>query len=179
MRRVRRGCGEVSFGRRGGAENDVLVHWRSIAAPQWCRGHLSLFCTDLSRVSSGCALRRQTRPTTIDDLNSCHVFCPMINGILRSICPANCAGRGECDFSLSPPQCECFDRSDKSPLCASSPWSFAPTISPAPTDSLSPSSAPTFSSRPTEIVSSGGDLGWHRFFPSVILVLLLSATWIN
>eukprot|EP00579_Thalassiosira_antarctica_P012174 CAMPEP_0201918814 /NCGR_PEP_ID=MMETSP0903-20130614/7867_1 /ASSEMBLY_ACC=CAM_ASM_000552 /TAXON_ID=420261 /ORGANISM="Thalassiosira antarctica, Strain CCMP982" /LENGTH=758 /DNA_ID=CAMNT_0048455199 /DNA_START=167 /DNA_END=2440 /DNA_ORIENTATION=+ len=63
----------------------------------------------------------------------------------ESICPANCAGRGICVYSLSPAQCECFDRSNASPFCAELPWSSTPTIfiSPAPTQSASSSAAPT------------------------------------
>mmetsp|Transcript_17574 Transcript_17574/g.31775 ORF Transcript_17574/g.31775 Transcript_17574/m.31775 type:complete len:240 (+) Transcript_17574:2147-2866(+) len=70
-----------------------------------------------------------------------------------SLCPANCAGRGICDFSLSPPMCECFDRNDTSPFCSESPSSFAPTVSPAPTQkSVVSSTAPT--GEPTGLPSS-------------------------
>jgi hypothetical protein len=67
-----------------------------------------------------------------------------------------------CDFTMSPAQCECFDRTDTSAFCADSPWSFAPTISPAPTQSAEPSASPTTSPRPTEeilLTSSGSTMG--------------------
>eukprot|EP00579_Thalassiosira_antarctica_P000623 CAMPEP_0201866140 /NCGR_PEP_ID=MMETSP0902-20130614/819_1 /ASSEMBLY_ACC=CAM_ASM_000551 /TAXON_ID=420261 /ORGANISM="Thalassiosira antarctica, Strain CCMP982" /LENGTH=766 /DNA_ID=CAMNT_0048391049 /DNA_START=19 /DNA_END=2317 /DNA_ORIENTATION=- len=91
------------------------------------------------------------------------VICPPFEETCpESICPANCAGRGICDYTLSPAQCECFDRSDTSPFCSESPWSFAPTISPAPTISASPTAAPTISPRPTESLQtrSSGPPAW-------------------
>jgi len=33
------------------------------------------------------------------------------------ICPANCAGHGVCDYSLTNPTCKCFDRTDRTPGC--------------------------------------------------------------
>ena len=98
---------------------------------------------------------------------------------LRSICPANCAGRGICDYTLSPAQCECFDRSDTSPFCSESPWEFAPTISPAPTISASPTASPTISRRPTESLeaSSGSPACYYGYFQRGCVVLLLLVIW--
>jgi len=39
------------------------------------------------------------------------VMCPDL------ICPANCAGRGICDYTLEDPKCTCFHKDDKSPGC--------------------------------------------------------------
>ncbi len=101
--------------------------------------------------------------------------------LFRLVCPGNCAGRGECDYSTSPPQCNCYDRDDSSPFCIDSPWSFAPTISPAPTQSKSPSASPTFTPRPTDStgqpLSSGGQFQIYccnvPYLLSVSLILSL------
>lgn len=108
------------------------------------------------------------------------VICPSFEQTCpESICPANCAGRGICDYTLSPARCECFDRSDTSPFCSGSPHSFAPTISPMPTESASPTPLPTVSPRPTESPTTSGSpsccrncllLGSILIFPFVILV---------
>jgi len=109
------------------------------------------------------------------------VICPPFEETCpESICPANCAGRGICDYTLSPAQCECFDRSDTSPFCSESPWSFAPTISPAPTISASPTAAPTISPKPTESLQtrSSGPPAWYcSYFQRGCIVLLLLVIW--
>jgi len=102
------------------------------------------------------------------------VICPSFEQTCpESICPANCSGRGQCDFSITPAQCECFDRTDTSSICAGSPWSFAPTISPAPTQSASPSLAPTISPRPTELPKVSSGVGYYSKFQWGSIVLLL------
>ncbi|KAL7534587.1 hypothetical protein ACHAXR_005971 [Thalassiosira sp. AJA248-18] len=84
------------------------------------------------------------------------VICPSFEQTCpESICPANCAGRGICDYSLSPAQCKCFDQTDTSPFCSASPLSFPPTVSPVPTQGGSPSVAPT----PSPMTSSSPPTG--------------------
>mmetsp|Transcript_19140 Transcript_19140/g.37194 ORF Transcript_19140/g.37194 Transcript_19140/m.37194 type:complete len:728 (+) Transcript_19140:261-2444(+) len=79
------------------------------------------------------------------------IICPsFVQTCPQLVCPGNCAGRGECDYSTTPPQCNCYNREDSGPFCTDSPWSFAPTVSPAPTQSRGPSASPTFTPRPTE-----------------------------
>ena len=150
----------------------MFLHWRSIANAQWFGCHLPFISTDMSRVSNDkreIVLRSDTSSAYLNP----HVSTIFV-GLRRSICPANCAGRGTCDFSLTPPQCECFDRSDSSQFCTSSPWSFAPTISPAPTISTSPSAAPSISSSPTaEKSSAGGRAGYSCSFGWTLVALLL------
>lgn len=90
------------------------------------------------------------------------VLCPSFAQICpESVCEANCSGRGVCDYSQSTPQCECFDRADNSAACGGTMLqrSFAPTISPAPTQSPHPSASPTISPRPTE--RSAGNTLYH------------------
>jgi len=80
---------------------------------------------------------------------------------LSMICPANCSGRGRCDFTLSTPQCECFDRSDTSPLCLScnitrpnfkcTSIGFTHTITPRPTEA----------NRSSSIIRS--DVAWEAY----------------
>ena len=36
------------------------------------------------------------------------------------VCPANCSGRGKCNFKTY--KCECYDSNDKSETCANSSW---------------------------------------------------------
>jgi len=112
------------------------------------------------------------------------VVCPSFEQTCpESICPANCAGRGRCDFTQSPAACECFDRDDSTPLCLASPWSFSPTASPRPTDSAMPSAAPTISPRPTEkSMASSHRLGgaWYRWcvlWGAGAMVLSLAVSW--
>ena len=101
------------------------------------------------------------------------VICPSFAKTCpESICPANCAGRGVCDFSLSPAQCQCFDRGDPSPFCAGSPLEFAPTISPSPTTSPSPTAVPTISPKPTE-PRSGASMCLFRWGSIIALLLPL------
>jgi len=108
------------------------------------------------------------------------VVCPSFEQTCpESICPANCAGRGICDFSQSPAQCQCFNQDDTSEFCADSPYSFAPTISPAPTVSASPTAAPTISPRPTselDIQSSGPIIGHYCYFWACTVLAAL-AIW--
>lgn len=74
------------------------------------------------------------------------VICPSFEQVCpESICPANCAGRGICDYSLSPAQCECFDKSDSSPSCFRSPLSSATTSSAAPLATSASSPGPSTS----------------------------------
>ncbi|KAL7545373.1 hypothetical protein ACHAWF_008721 [Thalassiosira exigua] len=77
------------------------------------------------------------------------VICPSFEQICPdSVCPANCAGRGVCDFTLSPAQCKCFDKGDTSPFCEGSPSSFTSTetVTAAPTQMPIISAVPTPSS---------------------------------
>lgn len=81
------------------------------------------------------------------------VACPRLAQMCPDlICEANCAGRGECDYSLENPTCACNDPFDDSSFCANSPTFKLriPTVSPSP--SQSPSSAPT--EEPTIIPTS-------------------------
>jgi len=103
------------------------------------------------------------------------VICPLFEQTCpESICPANCSGRGQCDFSVTPAQCECFDRTDTSEICSGSPWSFSPTISPAPTISASPSASPTISPMPTEAPEEFSGAGHYITlqYGSILLLLL-------
>lgn len=102
------------------------------------------------------------------------VICPSFEQTCpESMCPGNCSGRGRCDYSLSPPQCECFNRQDTSPLCLESPWSFAPTFSPVPTTSSRPTTSPTFTPMPSEsFARSSASFGSQVVY--AILVSLLA-----
>lgn len=101
------------------------------------------------------------------------IICPAFEQICPdSACEANCSGRGVCNYSVSPAKCECFDRRDTSNICLGSSrlWSFAPTISPAPTTSPQPSSAPTITPQPTEPFNSAWTLPCG--IPIAMLLLL-------
>jgi len=103
------------------------------------------------------------------------IICPSFEQTCpESICPANCAGRGICDYTLSPARCECFDRSDTSPFCSGSPHSFAPTTSPAPTESASPTTSPTVSPWSTQSPTTSGSPVCCRncFQRGCVLILL-------
>eukprot|EP00986_Skeletonema_menzelii_P018567 scaffold26658_cov153-Skeletonema_menzelii.AAC.2 len=73
------------------------------------------------------------------------VICPSFAQICpQSVCPGLCSGRGECDYTQSPPRCSCFNREDTSPHCnGTSTYEFSPTISPSPTMSPEPTFGPT------------------------------------
>jgi len=51
-------------------------------------------------------------------MSSVVTACPSLRSL---ICPANCAGKGLCDWGLKDPECVCFDKTDKSPMCLNSP----------------------------------------------------------
>jgi len=72
------------------------------------------------------------------------VICPSFAQICpESVCPGLCSGRGECDYTQSPPRCSCFDREDTSPHCnGTSVYEYPPTISPSPTISPEPTFSP-------------------------------------
>jgi len=48
---------------------------------------------------------------------SCPSFITLCSNL---VCPANCSGRGKCNFKTY--KCECFDSNDTSETCANSPW---------------------------------------------------------
>ena len=54
------------------------------------------------------------------------IKCPRLSSVCPDMfCPANCAGRGVCNFNadvngITRPKCECFDTTDTSPGCTSS-----------------------------------------------------------
>ncbi|KAL7520032.1 hypothetical protein ACHAWX_004783 [Stephanocyclus meneghinianus] len=108
-----------------------------------------------------------------------NVICPSFAQICPdSTCEANCSGRGICDYSSTPPKCECFDRSDNSAICLGSSdlWSFAPTISPSPTVSPQPSSSPTITPRPTDQLENSARTHLKRpgrFFANMAIATFL------
>jgi hypothetical protein len=65
-------------------------------------------------------------PTTVSNVLGRRIICPRLSSVCPDMfCPANCAGRGKCNFNavvngVVRPQCECFDTSDTSPGCTSS-----------------------------------------------------------
>eukprot|EP00587_Corethron_hystrix_P002943 CAMPEP_0113302822 /NCGR_PEP_ID=MMETSP0010_2-20120614/3491_1 /TAXON_ID=216773 ORGANISM="Corethron hystrix, Strain 308" /NCGR_SAMPLE_ID=MMETSP0010_2 /ASSEMBLY_ACC=CAM_ASM_000155 /LENGTH=706 /DNA_ID=CAMNT_0000156709 /DNA_START=71 /DNA_END=2191 /DNA_ORIENTATION=- /assembly_acc=CAM_ASM_000155 len=57
------------------------------------------------------------------------IECPRKSAVCPELfCPANCAGRGRCDFSLVHPRCICFDENDTRPGCFESNSAFANNV---------------------------------------------------
>lgn len=49
------------------------------------------------------------------------IQCPRLAVICPDfVCPANCSGKGVCDYSAFPPKCNCFDSEDTSARCSKS-----------------------------------------------------------
>ena len=65
-------------------------------------------------------------PTTVSTVLRRKIVCPRLSSVCPDMfCPANCAGRGVCNFEnvldgITRPKCECYDRSDTSPGCTTS-----------------------------------------------------------
>ncbi len=65
-------------------------------------------------------------PTTVSSVLNRKIICPRLSSVCPDMfCPANCAGRGHCNFDaevngVKRPQCECFDKTDTSKGCTTS-----------------------------------------------------------
>lgn len=65
-------------------------------------------------------------PTTVASVLGRKITCPRLSSVCPDMfCPANCAGRGVCNFEaivdgVQRPKCECFDTSDNSEGCTTS-----------------------------------------------------------
>jgi len=83
------------------------------------------------------------------------ITCPRLTSICPDMfCPANCAGRGVCDYSVNVPgdvrpQCNCFNETDTSPGCTGGLQLMKPSISLKPSSSPSASNQPSISMQPS------------------------------
>ena len=65
-------------------------------------------------------------PTTVSNVLGRRIICPRLSSVCPDMfCPANCAGRGVCNFEatvdgIQRPKCECYDSSDTSLGCTTS-----------------------------------------------------------
>ena len=66
-------------------------------------------------------------PTTVSSVLNRKIICPRLSSVCPDMyCPANCAGRGYCNYEAEEvngrkrPRCECFDKTDTSAGCTSS-----------------------------------------------------------
>jgi hypothetical protein len=105
----------------------------------------------------------------------CPSFAQMCPG---SVCPGMCSGRGECDYTQSPPRCSCFNRDDTSPHCnGTSSYEFAPTISPSPTISPEPTFSPTVATPAFSVKgrNPGAVRGNNMYLPSACALSVVFA----
>lgn len=63
----------------------------------------------------------EVKTIQINNLQAVEVRCPRLSSACPDLfCPFNCAGRGICNYTNSPPTCECFDKDDNSTACSDS-----------------------------------------------------------
>jgi len=82
---------------------------------------MEITCDDdavMVHLANGSKVRCSYDGEKINISDSYHFECPRRATVCpNSICPANCSGRGICQWNLTTPKCKCFDEEDTSKNC--------------------------------------------------------------
>lgn len=150
----------------------------SICLPSQCNGKMHTLEVIMNEKIITCEYDGQRHPLSGNGF----FFCPRLASICPDmICPANCSGKGECDYLRQDPECVCFDPADKSPGCYGSLWTEMPTSSPTqnyefhePTSSPSPRNPIDNSIGGPNTNTSGSFIFSHMLFWMLVLTDAIS-----